>query len=203
MLVGFAASSRTLRQALLFIYKLVAHNYDQPINYIELKKFWNIFLLSSIIISVLLTIWIYYLLSNKIYPIKYDTNLDNKELDICNKDIIPQYYGVETDYLGGKRAIKNELLPLINKGKIEFDSKSGFVTIRFVVNCNGEIGLFRVNEINENIKPTEFASSKIEELIKLVATLKNWNVKIKNEESYDSYYFINFKIKKGVITDVF
>jgi hypothetical protein len=143
------------------------------------------------------------LLSHKIYPIEYDKSLDSEELTICNKKIIPQYYSVATDYVGGKRAIKNELLPQIKERKIEFGSRNGYVTIRFIVNCNGEIGLFRANEIDDNIKPTKYSDSQIKELKNITSTLSNWDVKIKNDKTYDSYYFINFKIEKGLITDIF
>ena len=118
-----------------------------------------------------LTAWLYYLLDNKILPIKFDKSIDNKEFTICNKDIIPQYYGVETDYVGGKSAIKKVLLPKISENKINFGSKSGFVSIRFVVNCNGEIGLLRANEIDKNIQSTEFDKSKIEQLKNIAYTL--------------------------------
>ena len=138
-----------------------------------------------------------------ILPIKYDASLDHKNLSICNEDRIPQYYSSGTGYLGGKRAIKKELIPLINEKKIEFGSKNGFVSIRFIVNCNGEIGLFRVNEIDSDIKATEYSRKTIEELKDIVSTLKNWEVKTYNENKYDSYYFINFKIEQGLITDIF
>ena len=138
-----------------------------------------------------------------ILPIKYDASLDHKNLSICNKDRIPQYYSVGTNYLGGKRAIKNELLPLINQKKIKFGSKSGYLSIRFIVNCNGEIGLFRANEFDAEIKSTKYADATIDELKDIVSTLNNWEVKSHNESKYDSYYFINFKIEQGVITDIF
>ena len=138
-----------------------------------------------------------------ILPIKYDASLDHKELSICNKDRIPQYYSAGTNYSGGKRAIKKELLPLISQKKIEFSSKSGYVTIRFIVNCNGEIGLFRANEIDSDIKSTEYDSATVGELKNIVSTLNNWEIKSYNENKYDSYYFINFKIEQGLITDIF
>lgn len=150
-----------------------------------------------------MTAWIYYLLDNKILPIKYDKNTDDKEFIICNEDLIPQYYSVETNYVGGKTAIKKILLPIINQDKITFGLKSGYVSIRFVVNCNGETGLFRANEIDENIQSTKFDKSKIEKLKKTVSRLDNWDVKTKFKKQFDSYYFINFKIENGKITDIF
>lgn len=37
----------------------------------------------------------------------------------------------------------------------------------------------------------------------MVSGLKNWEVEEKNGYKYDSYYFINFKIEQGQITDIF
>lgn len=167
-----------------------------------MKKFWNVFLASTLVTSVGITVWLYPQ-AKMILPIEYDSNLDPQELRLCNKDRIPQYYSAGTYYLGGKRAIKKELLPLINQKKIEFGSTNGYITIRFIVNCNGEIGLFRANEIDSDIKSTKFIDSKIADLKDIVNTLSDWEVKSLNDNRYDSYYFINFKVEEGLITDIF
>lgn len=169
----------------------------------KLKKFWNIFLLVTTVISILLTAWIYYLLENRISPIAYDATLDKTNLNICNKDKIQQYYHIHTDYLGGKRAIKNELLPQIEDKKITFENQNGYITIRFIVTCNGEIGLFRANTINEKKEAITFDNSKIAYLKDIVSGLKNWDIKPRKDKTYDSYYFVNFKVKNGLITDIF
>ncbi len=166
-----------------------------------MKKFWNIFLLSTVIIATALTVWMYNI-SNNILPIKYEASVDHKELNICNKNILSHYHSL-TDYVESKKAIKKELLPLINEKNIQFDSKNGYVTIRFIVNCNGEIGLFRANEIDAEMKAANYSSATINELTNIVSTLNNWEIKPHNGNKYDSYYFINFKIEEGQITDIF
>lgn len=144
-----------------------------------------------------------YLSGNKIETITYNKGIDEAELHICEKDRILQYYMVSTDYNGGKKAIKKKLLPIIKKDRISFETKNGNITIRFIVNCNGEIGLFRAKSINENFEQTNFDKTKIEYLISLVSSLDDWVPGAYTDKKYDSYYFINFKVRKGLITDIF
>lgn len=168
-----------------------------------MKNFWNIFLISTAALSVGIFFTIRYLAKSKIEPITFDSRFDLTELKLCDEDRIGQYYMFSTDYNGGKKAIKNKLLPKIIRDELSFGEKSGNITIRFIVNCNGEIGLFRVKAINEKLKTTDFDKTKTEYLISLVKDLKNWTVETKNDRKYDSYYFINFKITNGLVTDIF
>lgn len=144
-----------------------------------------------------------YFAKNKIETIKYDGTLDKNQLNICDEDRILQYYMVSTDYNGGKRAIKNKLLPIIEEEGISFGTENGNITIRFIVNCKGEIGLFRAKSINENLKSTDFDDANLEFLKSLVSQLDDWIVKSENEMKFDSYYHINFKIRNGLVTDIF
>ena len=168
-----------------------------------MKNFWNIFSLSTAILAIGLFITLEYLLTNKIEPIVYDKVIDKIELNLCDEGRILQYYMVSTDYHGGKRAIKNKLLPLIEKDRISFGSDNGNIAVRFVVSCNGEIGLFRAKAIAQNRKKIDFDKTNIEYLISLVSQLDNWNVETKKDKKYDSYYYINFKIRNGLVIDIF
>ncbi len=159
------------------------------------------------LITAVLAIGFFFMLRHflnmKIETISYDKDIDKIELNLCNEDRVLQYYMISTNYNGGKKAIKNKLLPIIQQNKTSFGLKNGNISIRFVVNCNGEIGLFRAKSINENLEPTEFDKSNIDYLISLVGELDDWYVETKKEKKYDSYYFINFKIENGLITDIF
>ncbi|MFS4467633.1 hypothetical protein [Maribacter sp. 2210JD10-5] len=168
-----------------------------------MKNFWNIFLISTAALSVGIFLSVRYFTKNKIESITYDSKIDKTELNLCDKDQIGQYYMFSTDYNGGKKAIKNILLPKIRKDELSFGKKSGTITIRFIVNCKGETGIFRVKAINKKLIATDFDNAKTEHLISLVKELKNWTVETKNGKKYDSYYFINFKITNGLVSDIF
>jgi len=120
-----------------------------------------------------------YFAEHKIDTIEYDEDLDKNQLNICDEDRILQYYMVSTDYNGGKRAIKNKLLPIIEKDEIYFGRENGNINIRFIVNCKGETGLFRAKSIDENLKSTDFDSVTLEYLKSLISHLDDWKVKLK------------------------
>ncbi|MBK6266138.1 hypothetical protein JKA74_13925 [Marivirga sp. S37H4] len=168
-----------------------------------MKNFWNILLISTGILAIGIYFTSDYLATNGIEEIQFDESTDEIALELCNEDRILQYYTVSTGYNGGKKAIKKKLLPIIEKDKLSFGTKNGNITIRFVVNCNGEIGLFRVKSIDENLQETDFAQSGIASLISLVSQLDEWKVKPMKEKKFDSYYFINFKVRNGHVTDIF
>lgn len=166
-----------------------------------MKKFWTIFLVATLVIAISLTLWLHYIMKTYIGEAHYNATIDTTELKRCNPDFIPQYYSTGTDYVGGKQGIKAELIPTISE-KITFQKKTGTITIRFIVNCEGETGFFRYNSIDSDLKATSYDSTKVDELIQLVASLKNWNVVYRNDRKYDNYYLINFKIEDGIVTDI-
>ncbi len=167
---------------------------------IQLKNKLNIFLLVGFLLALVLTIWVYYQTTNRIGDITFDKDIDNSEFKICNEDRIPQYYAVGTNYQNGEKAIKKELSELINN--LNFKN-SGFITYRFIVNCKGEVGSFRVKTIDSVLKENVFDSQKIKQLQKSIEKLKQWNAGKRKDETLDSYYVLNFKIQNNKITDIF
>jgi len=169
---------------------------------IALKNFWNILLISTGILALGLFFKLNYLTRNNIEPIEYDGIIDKRELNLCDEDRILQYYMVSTDYKGGKRAVKKELWPHIEKDRTLFGRNISNISIRFIVNCNGEIGLFRAKAINETLQKAELDKANMKYLISMVNLLEDWDVKTIKGKKYDSYYNINFKIRNGRITDI-
>lgn len=128
----------------------------------------------------------------------------NREIDgdfkVCNENKIPNYYVLNTDYEGGKKAIKNKILS--NLQNLEFKN-SGLITFRFIVNCEGAIGRFRTQSTNLNLEKIEVSSEKIKSIEEALLSLKNWNPAKNESSSYDSYYVLNFKIRNNRIVDIF
>ena len=168
-----------------------------------MKNFWNIFIIITGILALGIFFTIKHLGSTYVEPIVYDSSIDKRELEICNSDRVYQYYNISTSYTGGKKGIKKKLLPLIEKDQISFGEKEGNIAIRFVVSCKGEIGLFRAKGTDKNLKATNFDKSQVDSLIDLISQLKNWKAGVFHDKTYDSYYYINFKIENGRIIDIF
>lgn len=163
----------------------------------------NIVLGVSFIIFSLLVFWIYYSLKNDVGDIKYDSNVDSGSFMVCDADKTFQYYYAGTKYMGERKAIRDEILSSLKTQSLSLENKSGYITIRFSVNCKGEAGMYRLLQIDENYSETTFNDTEVDKLITTVSELKNWKAGSLNDTPVDSYYQIHFKIKKGRIEDIF
>lgn len=160
----------------------------------------NLLLLLSFLIALSLSIWLNYQTTNSVGDISFNKEIDSPTFKICNEKKILQYYSVKSNYKNGRRAIKKEIWKTIENLTFE---KSGFITFRFIINCKGETGRFRIKTINSELKTQEFDAQKIKTLQNTIEKLKNWNAGIMDDKTFDSYYVLNFKIEKGKITDIF
>ena len=138
-------------------------------------------------------------MSHKVGELKLDSEID-RNFKVCNEDKIPHYYGMNTDYEGGKKAIKNKLLGKLQNLKFE---NPGLITFRFIVNCEGEIGRFRTESTNLKLENIEISSEKLNKIESALVDLKNWHPAKNEFYSYDSYYVLNFKIRNNRIVDIF
>ncbi|WP_026933295.1 hypothetical protein [Christiangramia echinicola] len=164
-----------------------------------MKSKTNIFLLISAVLAVVITGWVYYQMSHSIGELSSNTEIDG-DFKVCDEDKIPNYYSMDTDYEGGKKAIKNELLSNLQNLKFE---DSGLITFRFIVNCEGEIGRFRIQSTDLKLEKIEIDSEKLKTLEYALVSLKKWNPAKNEFNSYDSYYVLNFKIRDNRVVDIF
>lgn len=164
-----------------------------------MKSKTNIFLIISAAIAIALTGWIYYQMSHTVGELSSDREIDG-DFKVCNEDKIPNYYGMDTDYEGGKKAIKNKLLNNLQNLKFE---NPGLITFRFIVNCEGDIGRFRTQSTNLKLERIEIDSKKLKYIENALGNLKDWKPAKNEFNSYDSYYVLNFKIRNDRIVDIF
>ncbi|MCF6295796.1 MAG: hypothetical protein L3J25_08915 [Flavobacteriaceae bacterium] len=165
-----------------------------------MKNKLNLFLLISFLLALSLTTWIYYQTTNRVGDIVFDKSIDNATFKTCYDYKTPQYYQVGTNYQDGSKAIKKELSDTIENLTFE---DSGYITFRFIINCNGEVGRFRVKTINSDLQENNFNNQKIKILQKSIESLKKWNPGMWKDKAFDSYFVLNFKVEKGKITDIF
>ena len=165
-----------------------------------MKSKLNLFLLISFLIALTLTIWLNYQVTNRVGDLSFDKKIDSSTFKVCNEKRIAQYYSTKSSYQGGKKAIKKEIWKITEP--LTFKN-SGFITFRFIINCNGEIGRFRVKTIDSELKENSFEIQNVETLQTAIENLKNWNAGTWQDETLDSYFVLNFKVEKGKITDIF
>lgn len=146
-----------------------------------------------------MTGWVVYQMSHTIGELSANSEVD-PDFKVCNEDIIPNYYGMNTNYEGGKKAIKSKLLSHLQRLKFE---SSGLITFRFIVNCKGELGRFRSLSTDLNLEEVETNLEKLKSIEKAMLSLEDWNPAENEYSSYDSYYVLNFKIRNHKIVDIF
>lgn len=141
---------------------------------------------------------------NQVGDIVFDKNIDHPDFKRCmDKDYGIQYYSINNSnglqYKGEKFAIIQEL----EKLNLSSPKKTtGYITIRFVVNCEGKTGLFRIQQMNENYleeKPDKDFSAK---LLNFTKSLNGWiPIEIRGKK-LDYYQYLTYKITDGKVSEI-
>jgi len=143
----------------------------------------------------------------KTYPrhvgdIAFDPKLDSKEFKPCHEDLVAQYYnfGIPIQYKGEKPALERAFYENYSIKKIE--SENGYVTVRFVVNCEGRTGRFRVEELDNDYTIKTFDEQITKQLLAITKSLDGWEIKEYEYKKYDYYQYLTFKIENAQIIDI-
>jgi hypothetical protein len=137
-----------------------------------------------------------------VYHIPSDTKKEDTSFSVCNENwILPYYGGTRTQYNEGKPGIKRHFIAGFTSSK-ESTEQTGYVTIRFIVNCNGQAGRFSVEEFDNNYHRISFDKNIVTQLLLLTKQLKSWVPAQYNEQPVDTYYYICFKLDKGQLKEI-
>lgn len=138
--------------------------------------------------------------SNSSHYIDPEKALLNKDFLVCNEQRILQYYNSErATYSKGKNNLRKFILENYQN---KYHSESGYLNIRFIINCKGEAGRYIIHENDLDLNPKEFSESLVDQLFFLTTELKKWNPNYYNEAYYDSYMYISYRIENGEITEI-
>ncbi|MFM8912884.1 MAG: hypothetical protein ACKOE6_08225 [Flammeovirgaceae bacterium] len=138
---------------------------------------------------------------DQVGDIAFDEKVDDPAFKICDEKAVYQYYnysqGVEYD--GEKPAIRKKFSNMGRSSLGEF----GYITMRFIVNCEGKIGRFRTQQMDTSYLEKKFDNEFVGELLSRTKSLDGWAIK-RNEERkpIDYYQYLTFKIENGVVTEI-
>lgn len=137
---------------------------------------------------------------------EFDPQLDDPSFKPCYSQLdynfgIPEYYQVETKYKEGNKSIRQYFKENF-KSKPEFLGEFGYLTIRFIVNCEGKTGWFRFLETDLNFQKKTFKQELKSEILEKVKLMKGWHSNPIEGQVLDSYFYITLKFENGLITDV-
>ncbi|HBV15665.1 hypothetical protein [Chryseobacterium carnipullorum] len=135
--------------------------------------------------------------------IEFDEKLDDPAFKKCTPEklISLQYYqgSKEFDYKGEKIAILEKL----EKEKISSESKTnGYITVRFLVNCEGKTGWFRVQQMDADLKETILDKELGERLLRFTKSLDGWIPKEIKGFKIGYYQYLTYKIENGKVSEV-
>lgn len=133
---------------------------------------------------------------------EFDPAIDDSTWQICNYElIVKQYFNFSEGfkYTGEKTA----LIAAFDNGytPVETD-QSGWIRIRFVVNCKGEAGRFRITQSDKDYKETVFDNQITSQLLEITKSLDGW-VPLPTGDVHEDYYlYLIFKIENGQIIEI-
>jgi hypothetical protein len=135
--------------------------------------------------------------------IEQNDQIDELTFKVCNgDDKILQYFnlGEGPVYSGEKSKIlntfKSNYKPIPNK------KENGLIRIRFIVNCEGKAGRFRVLQSDYDYQEKEFDKEIVSQLLNITEGIENWEVFKRNEVPVDYYMYLIFKITDGQLKEI-
>lgn len=135
--------------------------------------------------------------------IDFDPQKDDINFKICDKNVSYsfQYYNDSKgfQYKGEKLAIEEKLKSLKIQGN---ENSNGYITVRFLVNCEGKAGLFRIQTMNFDYKEAAIDKNLEVQLLDFTKSLNGWIVKEINNKKIDYYQYITYKIEYGKVSEI-
>ncbi|MEG0927765.1 hypothetical protein [Chryseobacterium sp.] len=135
----------------------------------------------------------------------FNEKLDDADFKKCgvgkNRPFSFQYYHGQppVDYKGEKIAIVEKL----KKENISSEKEiNGYVTVRFLVNCEGKTGWFRLKHMNSELKDTILDEELENNLLKFTKSLNGWMPKEVKGLKIDYYQYLTYKIENGQVSEV-
>ena len=137
----------------------------------------------------------------KVGAIFYDSALDNPNYYLCDEINIMEYYQVNPKFKEGHNSVRRYFEEIIKRLKFSAEI-TGLLTIRFVINCRGEIGRIRSFAIDSKYKTIVLNQTQVNLISDHIKQMPNWKQEEHDGKKYDSYKMISFKIKNGIIIEI-
>ena len=127
--------------------------------------------------------------------------IDSIEFEkICDPKVAPDFYSVSAKNNKSSYQILHEWLSIFKK-PTTFE-QSGFLTVRFIVNCRSEPICFNIYEMDETYQKTPFDADVKKQLITFIEKLGGWKQVEYEGKPSNYFYYLHFNIKKGNFINV-
>jgi hypothetical protein len=139
--------------------------------------------------------------SRQVGELHYDSTRDEPDFKICDTLRVLEYYNTRSYYRDHKREITQYLLEGFAT-RPEWTDQSGYLTVRFIINCKGQTGCFRLYQLDTAYQPAPFKKQLANTLQQLVESISGWQPAKLRDTPYDSYQYITFRLRKGKIISI-
>lgn len=131
-----------------------------------------------------------------------DPILDDPSFILCDENNTKQYHNLneEMQYEGEKYTLDHAFTSQFKADPAIKDS--GMIRIRFMVNCKGETGRFRLMSSGYDYKEKQFDKSITDQLMTITKSLKGWKILSDKRGPKDYYQYLIFKIADGQIKEI-
>jgi hypothetical protein len=121
----------------------------------------------------------------------------------CNDKYLIYYFHVDGSYPVATQSILADSKAYLNKTARKYIG-SGYITFRFMINCEGKMQWVRVMQVDEDYKTTHFDKLFVSDLNDYIHTLHKWKTGLSAFEQTNVNYiaYISFRIKNGEIVNV-
>ena len=137
----------------------------------------------------------------KVGAIVFNPELDDPSFPLCDENNIMEYYQVKPRYKEGLKSIR-QYFSQVGLDSLALGLKDGFITVRFVVNCEGQTDRYRVYAVDENYQTQLVPFENQDRLKRWLRKMGGWTAGQYEGIEYDSYKFLTFKIKNNKKTEI-
>jgi len=134
---------------------------------------------------------------------EFNPKIDSGDFELCNSEnLVRQYFHFDRGlaYEGEKKELRRIYAEAYKPP--EGVDQSGMIRIRFIVNCKGETGRFRLIGSDLNYKEQVFDEKITNQLLRITKSLDGWAVHSMNEIPQDYYQYLIFKIDSGNLIEI-
>jgi len=134
--------------------------------------------------------------------IAHDPKMDDPNFTLCNEKNTKQYHNLneEMQFEDEKYALDQIFTTQFKPTGEAKDS--GMIRIRFMVNCKGEAGRFRMMSSGYDYKEKQFDKVITDQLMTITKSLKGWKILSDKFGPKDYYQYLIFKITDGQIKEI-
>lgn len=134
--------------------------------------------------------------------IAFDKSIDSPDFMPCNENFIGQYFFTPIENDVRKTRFKIDSFFFVNYKNIPLKKESGLIRIRFIVNCKGEAGRFRMLQADTMFKEKKFDTRITKQLMQLIKKIDFWEISKAGKSRFDYYYYLIFKIENGSLKEI-